>query len=33
VEWWNGRVERYLIDPRREQDTKKYQAELAIMVK
>jgi len=33
VEWWNGRVERYLTDPRREQDTKKYQAELAIMVK
>jgi effector-binding domain-containing protein len=33
VEWWNGRVERYLTDPVRELDTKKYQAELAIMVK
>jgi effector-binding domain-containing protein len=33
VEWWNGRVERYLVDPAREPDTKKYQAEVAIMVK
>jgi effector-binding domain-containing protein len=33
MEWWNGRVERYLTDPTRDPDTKKYQTELAIMVK
>jgi hypothetical protein len=33
VDWWNGRVERYLTDPAREPDKKKYQAELTIMVK
>ena len=33
VEWWNGRVEWYLTDPKKEANTKKYQAELAVMVK
>ncbi len=33
VEWWNGRVEWYLTDPAREADTKKYQTELAFLVK
>jgi effector-binding domain-containing protein len=33
VEWWNGRVEWYLTDPKKETDTKKYQAELTIMTK
>ena len=33
VEWWNGRVEWYLTDPEREPDPKKYQTELAFLVK
>jgi effector-binding domain-containing protein len=33
VEWWNGRVEWYLTDPAREPDMKKYQTELAFLVK
>ena len=33
VEWWNGRVEWYLTDPAREADMKKYQTELAFLVK
>jgi effector-binding domain-containing protein len=33
VEWWNGRVERYFSDPEKEPDTKKYQTELAFLVK
>jgi len=33
VEWWNGRVEWYLTDPASEQDTKKYQTELAFLIK
>ena len=33
VEWWNGRVEWYLTDPERESDPKKYQTELAFLVK
>jgi effector-binding domain-containing protein len=32
-EWWNGRVERYLTDPAREPDPKKYQTELAFLVR
>jgi len=32
-EWWNGRVEYYLSDPDREEDPKKYRAELAFLVK
>jgi effector-binding domain-containing protein len=33
VEWWNGRVEKYLTDPARELDTKKYQTEVVILIK
>jgi len=33
VEWWNGRVEFYLTDPAKEPDPKKYQTELAFLVK
>ncbi len=33
VEWWNGRTEFYLTDPDKESDTKKYQTELAFLVK
>ncbi len=33
VEWWGGRVEWYLTDPKEEPDTKKYQTELAFLVK
>jgi effector-binding domain-containing protein len=33
VEWWNGRVEWYLTDPAKETNTKKYQTELAFLVK
>ena len=33
LEWWNGRVEWYLTDPERESDPKKYQTELAFLVK
>jgi effector-binding domain-containing protein len=33
VEWWNGRTEFYFTDPDREPDTKKYQTELAFLVK
>jgi effector-binding domain-containing protein len=33
VEWWNGRAEWYLTDPTREKNTKKYQTELAFLVK
>ena len=33
AEWWNGRVEFYLTDPENEPDTKKYQTELAFLVK
>jgi len=33
VEWWNGRTEFYLTDPDRESDPKKFQTELAFLVK
>jgi effector-binding domain-containing protein len=33
VEWWNGRVEFYLTDPAKEPDPKKFQTELAFLVK
>ena len=33
AEWWNGRVERYLTDPAKEPDTKKYRTELCFLVK
>ncbi len=33
IEWWNGRVEFYLSDPDLEKDPKKYQTELAFLVK
>jgi effector-binding domain-containing protein len=33
VEWWNGRTEFYLTDPDKETDPKKYQTELAFLVK
>jgi effector-binding domain-containing protein len=33
AEWWNGRTEFYLTDPEKETDTKKYQTELAFLVK
>jgi effector-binding domain-containing protein len=32
-EWWNGRVEWYLTDPESEGDPKKFQTELAFLVK
>jgi effector-binding domain-containing protein len=32
-EWWNGRTEFYLTDPEKEPDSKKYQTELAFLVK
>jgi effector-binding domain-containing protein len=33
IEWWNGRSEFYLTDPAKESDPKKYQTELAFLVK
>jgi effector-binding domain-containing protein len=33
VEWWNGRAELYLTDPDHEPDVKKYQTQLAFLVK
>ena len=33
VEWWNGRTEFYFSDPDTEKDPKKYQTELAFLVK
>lgn len=33
VEWWHGRTEFYLTDPAKESDPKKYQTELAFLVK
>ena len=33
VEWWNGRAEFYFSDPDTEKDPKKYQTELAFLVK
>ncbi len=33
VEWWNGRTEFYLSDPATEKDPKKFQTELAFLVK
>jgi effector-binding domain-containing protein len=32
-EWWNGRTEFYLTDPESEPDPKKYQTELAFLIK
>jgi len=33
VEWWNGRTEFYFSDPATEKDPKKFQTELAFLVK
>ena len=33
VEWWNGRAEFYFSDPATEKDPKKFQTELAFLVK
>jgi effector-binding domain-containing protein len=33
VEWWNGRTEFYFSDPETEKDPKKFQTELAFLIK